>query len=104
LVVWIQGTGGLSHFGRDTGRITSGLQSILYSVTGGRAAVLADEQDSIFGFDVVRAELAARRRKAVFVRLEGADHALDLPNQKPPDGFVAVFGRVVDWLPSDTAK
>jgi hypothetical protein len=58
----------------------------------------ADEQNSIFGFDVLRAEFAARRRKAVFVRLEGADHALDLPNQKPPDGFVAVFGRVVDWF------
>lgn len=58
----------------------------------------ADTQQTIAGFDVLRAELAARQRDAVFERIEGADHALDLPNQKVPEGLEAVFGRVVDWF------
>jgi hypothetical protein len=53
----------------------------------------ADTQQSIAGFDVLRAELAAKQREAVFERIEGADHALDLPNQKVPEGLEAVFGR-----------
>src|SRR5208282_1734441 len=58
----------------------------------------ADEQNSIYGFDVLRAELAAKQRDAVFERIEGADHALDLPQQKLPEGLEAVFGRVEDWF------
>ena len=58
----------------------------------------ADTQNSIAGFDVLRAELAARQRKAVFERIDGADHALDLPNQPVPDGLDAVFRHVVDWF------
>jgi pimeloyl-ACP methyl ester carboxylesterase len=58
----------------------------------------SDMQQSIAGFDVLRAELAARQRDAVFERIEGADHALDLPNQKVPEGLEGVFGRVVDWF------
>ena len=64
----------------------------------------ADTQNSIAGFDVLRAELAAKQRDAVFERIEGADHALDLPNQKVPEGLEAVFGRVVDWFLGDIAK
>jgi len=58
----------------------------------------ADAQNSIFGFDVLRAELAARQRTAVFERIEGADHALDLPNQPVPNGLEIVFRHVVDWF------
>lgn len=64
----------------------------------------ADTQNSITGFDVLRAELAAKQRDAVFERIEGADHALDLPNQQVPDGLEAVFGRVVDWFMRDGMK
>jgi len=58
----------------------------------------ADTQNFIVGFDVLRAELAAKGRPAVFERIEGADHALDLPDQQIPEGFEAVFGRVVNWF------
>ena len=64
----------------------------------------ADMQQTIAGFDVLRAELAAKQRDAVFERIEGADHALDLPNQKVPEGLEAVFGRVVDWFLRDVTK
>jgi pimeloyl-ACP methyl ester carboxylesterase len=64
----------------------------------------ADTQQAIAGFDVLRAELAAKQRDAVFERIEGADHALDLPNQQAPEGLEAVFGRVVDWFLGDVAK
>ncbi|MBZ5666276.1 MAG: alpha/beta fold hydrolase [Acidobacteriia bacterium] len=64
----------------------------------------ADTQNSVSGFDVLRAELAAKQRDAVFERIEGADHALDLPNQKVPEGLEAVFGRVEDWFLADVTK
>jgi pimeloyl-ACP methyl ester carboxylesterase len=64
----------------------------------------ADTQQAIAGFDVLRAELAAKQRDAVFERIEGADHALDLPNQQAPEGLEAVFGRVVDWFLRDVTK
>jgi hypothetical protein len=56
----------------------------------------ADKQNSVSGFDVLRAELAAHRRAAVFERIEGADHGLDLPGQEPPEGLQQVFTRVID--------
>jgi pimeloyl-ACP methyl ester carboxylesterase len=64
----------------------------------------ADTQQTIAGFDVLRAELAAKQRNAVFERIEGADHALDLPNQKVPEGLEAVFGRVEDWFLGGATK
>ena len=64
----------------------------------------ADTQQTIAGFDVLRAELAAKQREAVFELIEGADHALDLPNQKVPEGLEAVFGRVEDWFLGDAAR
>ena len=57
-----------------------------------------DEQNFVAGFDMMRAELAAKRRSAVFDRLDGADHALNLPSQVSPEGFVAVFGRLATWF------
>jgi pimeloyl-ACP methyl ester carboxylesterase len=58
----------------------------------------ADAQNAIEGFDVLRAELAANRRLAVFERIEGADHTLDLPNQLTPAGFQTVFRQVIEWF------
>ncbi len=84
-----------------TSVIAEALQShaLLYFVHG-----TADTQQSIAGFDVLHAELAARKREAVFERIEGADHALDLPNQKVPEGLEAVFRRVEDWFLGDIAR
>ena len=84
-----------------TSVITEALKShaLLYFAHG-----TADTQQSIAGFDVLRAELAAKQRDARFDRIEGADHALDLPNQKVPEGLEAVFGRVVDWFMGDVRK
>ncbi len=84
-----------------TSVIAEALQShaLLYFAHG-----TADTQQSIAGFDVLRAELAAKQRDAVFERIEGADHALDLPNQKVPEGLEAVFNRVVDWFLQDVRK
>jgi dipeptidyl aminopeptidase/acylaminoacyl peptidase len=58
----------------------------------------ADEQNFIAGFDVMHAELAAKKRDAVFLRIEGADHAMNRVGQSPPEGLIEVFGRVVDWF------
>ncbi len=58
----------------------------------------ADEWSSIAAFDVMRVELAAKQRKAVFERIEGADHSLTRPKEKPEDGLTAAFGRVMDWF------
>ena len=84
-----------------TSVIAEALQShaLLYFAHG-----TADTQQTIAGFDVLRAELAAKQRDAVFERIEGADHALDLPNQKVPEGLEAVFGRVVDWFQGGVTK
>jgi pimeloyl-ACP methyl ester carboxylesterase len=73
--------------------------ALLYFVHG-----TADAQQSIAGFDVLRAELAAKQRDAVFERIDGADHALDLPSQNVPEGLEAVFGRVENWFLGDVAK
>jgi pimeloyl-ACP methyl ester carboxylesterase len=58
----------------------------------------ADEQNGVSGFDVLQAELAAHGVSAALERLEGADHGLNLPAQQPPEGLLAVFGRMVDWF------
>lgn len=57
-----------------------------------------DRQNPVEGFDVLRAELTAKGRAAVFERLEGASHSLDLPGQKTPDGLRAVFARLRSWF------
>lgn len=57
-----------------------------------------DEQSPIAAFDVMHAELAAKRRAAVFERVEGADHALTRTGETPGDGLEAAFGRIVDWF------
>jgi dipeptidyl aminopeptidase/acylaminoacyl peptidase len=68
-------------------------QAALYLIHG-----TADEESSIAGFDVLRAELAAKGRKAVFERIEGADHSLTRPRETPGDGLRAAFQRISDWF------
>lgn len=70
-------------------------KAALYLVHG-----TADEQSSITGFDVMRAELAAKGRAAVFERIEGADHSLTRRGEAPGDGLLAAFGRILDWFVS----
>jgi dienelactone hydrolase len=68
-------------------------KSALYFAQGS-----ADDKNTIAGFDVLRAELAAKSRQAVFDRIEGGTHALDRPGQSAPEGLIAAFGRVVAWF------
>ena len=64
----------------------------------------ADKQNTVTGFDVLRAELAAHGRAAVFERIEGADHGLDLPGQESPEGLQKVFTRVIEWFLANAAQ
>ncbi|MFZ0913351.1 MAG: hypothetical protein WBQ76_07200 [Candidatus Korobacteraceae bacterium] len=68
-------------------------QAALYLVHG-----TADEWSPIAAFDVMRAELAAKQRKAVFERIEGANHSLARRGEEPEDGLTAAFGRIVGWF------
>lgn len=70
-------------------------RAALYLVHG-----TADENSPIAGFDVMRAELTAKGRTAVFDRIEGADHALTRSGEGSGDGIAAAFGRIVDWFMS----
>jgi hypothetical protein len=47
LIVWIQGTGCSSQFVSVDGRMSRGLQGVLYSVARGRARVLAVEKPGV---------------------------------------------------------
>ena len=58
----------------------------------------ADKLNFVAGFDMMKAELAAKGRSAVFERLEGAGHHLDLPSQVSPEGLLSVFGRLAGWF------
>jgi predicted esterase len=68
-------------------------RAALYLVHG-----TADEQSPIAGFDMLRAELAAKGRAAVFDRIDGADHSLTRRGESPGDGLMAAFGRILDWF------
>ena len=57
-----------------------------------------DEQNFVGGFDMMRAELAAKGRGAVFERLEGAGHSMDLPSEVTPEGLLNVFERLASWF------
>lgn len=59
-----------------------------------------DDQNPITAFDVLRAELAANGRTAVFDRVDSAGHAFDLPGQPPPEGLTAIFRRILAWFRS----
>jgi predicted esterase len=59
-----------------------------------------DELNPITAFDVLRAELAAKGRAAVFDRVEGGNHGFDLPGEQPPGGFASMFRRILTWFGS----
>jgi pimeloyl-ACP methyl ester carboxylesterase len=59
-----------------------------------------DKATPVTAFDVVRAELAVHKRDVKAERIEGANHSFrtkDMP-QGSPDGFQALFGRVLAWF------
>ena len=90
-------------FDETSGPIPSGLQIVrnyqaaLYLIQG-----TADEQSTVTGFDMMRAELAAKGRKAVFERIEGADHSLKRQGESPGEGLEASFRRIADWFLAGT--
>jgi pimeloyl-ACP methyl ester carboxylesterase len=49
-------------------------------------------------FDLLRAELASRGRKAEFDAVAGADHSFVLHSDKPSDGWKDLFERVLSWF------
>lgn len=57
-----------------------------------------DELNPISAFDVLRAELAAKGRSAVFDRVEGAGHGFERRGEDAPAGLLAVFGRIFGWF------
>lgn len=57
----------------------------------------ADATLPVESFDVLAAELAAAERPALVERLDGADHALNLPGEAAPAGLARQFARVLDW-------
>jgi uncharacterized protein (TIGR03067 family) len=80
---------------------TSTLEGLLAS----RAPVFAshgtaDKAVPVSSFDVLRAELTARRRDLVALRLQGCDHGFRKPDDAPGEvkGFQEMFGRVVAWF------
>ncbi len=58
----------------------------------------ADEQSPIAAFDMLRAELAAKGREAVFDRVEGGGHSLARAGEDPGDALLAAFRRICDWF------
>ncbi|MDE0103892.1 MAG: hypothetical protein OXN89_16085 [Bryobacterales bacterium] len=61
----------------------------------------ADEQNPVAGFDMMRAELEARGRSAVFARLDGAGHSLNLPAQSAREGLVQALVDLANWFLGD---
>ena len=79
--------------------------STLEGLKASRAAVFAahgaaDKAVPVASFDVLRAELTARGRDLVAVRLEGCDHGFRKPDEPPNStrGFQEVFGQAVAWF------
>ena len=86
-------------------RLWSGLlkTSLVQECLNSRAALYlihgtADEQSTVTGFDMMRAELAAKGPKAAFERIEGADHSLKRQGESPGEGLEASFRRIADWF------
>src|SRR5581483_1659123 len=82
--------------------------STLEGLLGTKARVFvaqgtADKAVALAGFDVLRAELAARGRDVTAERLEGYDHSFRKADEPASsiDGIRDLFGRVVDWYLAD---
>jgi uncharacterized protein (TIGR03067 family) len=79
--------------------------STLEGLLAARGAVFAaqgtaDRAVPAASFDLLRAELTARGRPVVALRLEGRDHGFRKPDDAPGDvsGFRDVLGRAVAWF------
>lgn len=68
---------------------------------------VADTIIPVAAHDVLVAELKVRGRSVTAERIDGADHGFrtsDMPQQGPPLGMQALFGRVLAWFLADEAK
>jgi hypothetical protein len=79
-----------------------GRTSLIGEALRSRAALFfahgtTDKQNSVHGFDVLRAELEAAGKRATFLRVDGANHAFDAKGRQSPEGLKHVFQRVVAW-------
>lgn len=67
-----------------------------------RAYIVQGSEDTsvpVISFDVMRAELAARNRKVLAERIEGADHGLRIQTQAGvQDELPAVLERIMNWF------
>ncbi len=65
-----------------------------------------DTATPVTALDLVKAELAVRGRAVIAERLEGADHGFrtEAMPKGSPQGFQAVFGRVLAWFLNLEAK
>lgn len=57
----------------------------------------ADANWPVAAHDTMVARLRAGGREVMALRLPGADHSLNRPGQKPPDGMIEVFRAIRDW-------
>ena len=56
-----------------------------------------DQAVTVSGFDVLRAELAARGRQVTVERVEGADHGF-VRGPEDQEGIRTIFGHVMQWF------
>ena len=57
----------------------------------------ADANWPVAAHDALVARLRAGGREVMALRLPGADHSLNRPGQKPPEGMIEVFRAIRDW-------
>lgn len=57
----------------------------------------ADANWPVAAHDGLVARLRAGGREVTALRLPGADHSLNRPGQKPPEGMIEVFRAIRDW-------
>ncbi|MBM3547099.1 MAG: alpha/beta fold hydrolase [Alphaproteobacteria bacterium] len=57
----------------------------------------ADANWPIYAHETLVARLGRGGRDVVALRLAGADHSLNAPGQRPPDGMIEVFRRIIAW-------
>lgn len=57
----------------------------------------ADANWPVLAHDALVARLRSGGREAVALRLPGADHSLNGPGQRPPEGMAEVFRKIVAW-------
>lgn len=60
----------------------------------------ADTSWPVAAHDALVMRLRGAGRQVAAHRLDGADHSLLVAGQKPPEGMIAIFRRILDWVAS----